>query len=166
MEYQLIRSRWKTLEICVKPGGILVVRAPMRLSKKDIEKFLAKKETWILEKQQKLRQVSPPKDYSPEEISELKRKTLELVIPRVSHFSALIGVTPTGIRITEAKKRWGSCTAKNSLNFSFLLAEKPAVFIDSVVIHELCHIVYHNHSREFWELVRKYDAHFPGKRPS
>lgn len=165
MEYQLIRSRRKTLEICVKPGGILVVRAPMRLPKTDIEKFLAKKEKWILEKQQKLKDISSAKEYSPEETAEMKRKTLQLVTPRVSHFAALIGVTPTGIRVTEAKKRWGSCTAKNSLNFSFLLAEKPAVFIDSVVIHELCHIIYHNHSREFWELVQKYDTHFPGKRP-
>ncbi len=165
MEYQLIRSRRKTLEICVKPGGGLVVRAPMRLPKAKIEEFLLQKQQWILQKQQLMAEKPIEPDYSPEEILQKKSRTLERVTPRVAYFAAQIGVQPAGIRVTEARKRWGSCSAKNHLNFSFLLADKPPEFIDSVVIHELCHILHHDHSPAFWALVRQYDPHFPGKRP-
>lgn len=165
MEYQLIRSRRKTLEISVKPGGLLVVRAPMRLSKAKIEEFLLHKQQWILQKQKQMAEKPIGPDYSPEEILQRKVRTLERVTPRVAYFAEQIGVQPAGIRVTEARKRWGSCSAKNRLNFSFLLADKSPEFIDSVVIHELCHILHHDHSPEFWALVQRYDAHFPGKRP-
>lgn len=165
MEYQLIRSRRKTLEISVKPGGALVVRAPLRLPKKQIEAFLLQKQEWIAEKQRTMANKPAPKTYSPQEIAVMKKKALERILPRVEYFAALMGAQYTGVRITGAQKRWGSCSAKNSLNFSFLLAEKPAEFIDSVVIHELCHTFCHDHSPAFWKMVRQYDLHFPGKRP-
>ena len=66
MEYQLIRSRRKTLEISVKPGGLLVVRAPMRLSKAKIEEFLLHKQQWILQKQKQMAEKPIEPDYSPE----------------------------------------------------------------------------------------------------
>lgn len=165
MEYQLIRSRRKTLEISVKPGGLLVVRAPLRLPKKQIEEFLLQKQSWILEKQKTMAEKPSPKEYAPEEMAAMKQKVLERILPRVEYFAALMGADYSGVRVTGAQKRWGSCSAKNSLNFSFLLAEKPLEFIDSVVIHELCHTFHHDHSPAFWQMVRRYDLHFPGKRP-
>ncbi len=165
MEYQLIRSRRKTLEISVKPGGLLVVRAPLRLPKKQIEEFLLQKQSWILEKQKTMAEKPACKEYTPEEMEKMKQKALERILPRVEHFAALMGADYSGVRVTGAQKRWGSCSAKNSLNFSFLLAEKPLEFIDSVVIHELCHTFHHDHSPAFWQMVRRYDLHFPGKRP-
>ena len=165
MEYQLIRSRRKTLEIAVQPGGLVVVRAPLRLSREKIEDFLLRKQDWISAKQKQLAEKPPVPQYTPEVIASMKARTLALVTPRVESFSKKIGVAPTGIHITSARKPWGSCSGKNSLNFSFLLADKPPAFIDSVVIHELCHILHHDHSPAFWALVRQYDPHFPGKRP-
>ena len=165
MEYQLIRSRRKTLEISVKPGGNLVVRAPLRFPKKQIEAFLLQKQNWILEKQKMMAEKPIPQEYSPEAVKAMTQEVLARVLPRVEYFAALMGAQYSGIRITEAKKRWGSCSGKNSLNFSFLLAEKPPEFLDSVVIHELCHTFHHDHSQAFWQMVKRYDPHFPGKRP-
>jgi predicted metal-dependent hydrolase len=57
------------------------------------------------------------------------------------------------IKITNAKKRWGSCSYKNNLCFSWRLAMTPLEVIDYVVVHELCHTIVKNHSKDFWELV-------------
>ena len=164
MDYELIRSRRKTLEISVRPGGALRVRAPLRMSVPQIEAFLRQKESWIAEKQARMAQLAPPRPYSPAEIAQMKARTLERVRPRVEHFARLMGVTPTSVSVTSAQKRWGSCSSTGKVHFSFLLAEQPPEFIDSVVVHELCHLVHHDHSPAFWDMVRRYDVHFRSKR--
>lgn len=165
MEYQLIRSRRKTLEISIQPGGTVVVRAPLRLPKKQIEAFLLQKQNWVLEKQKVMAEKPAPREYSPEEVAAMKQTALARILPRVEYYAHLMGAQYSGVSVTGAKKRWGSCSAKNSLHFSFLLAEKPPEFIDSVVIHELCHTFHHDHSPAFWQMVQRYDHHFPGQRP-
>lgn len=57
------------------------------------------------------------------------------------------------IGITSARTRWGSCSANGSLNFSWRLILAPIESVDYVVVHELVHTVFHNHSREFWKKV-------------
>ncbi|BAF69269.1 M48 family metallopeptidase [Nitratiruptor sp. SB155-2] len=60
-----------------------------------------------------------------------------------------------GLKITSAKKRWGSCTSKKNLNFSYRTVMLPPELIDYIIIHELSHLMYMNHSKEFWRLVEK-----------
>ncbi len=67
-----------------------------------------------------------------------------------------MGVSPTGIKINSAKKRYGSCTGENSLNFSLYLMDKPDEFINYVVIHELAHIRHHNHSKDFYKFIEQF----------
>jgi len=57
------------------------------------------------------------------------------------------------IGITSARTRWGSCSSNGSLNFSWRLVMAPIEAIDYVVVHELVHTVFHNHSRRFWKKV-------------
>ena len=59
------------------------------------------------------------------------------------------------IGITSARTRWGSCSANGSLNFSWRLIMAPLAAVDYVVVHELVHTVFHNHSRRFWKKVEK-----------
>jgi len=72
---------------------------------------------------------------------------------RVSYFSKLMSVSPTAVKITSAKTRWGSCSAKKSLNFSWRLVMAGDDVIDYVVVHELAHISEMNHSQRFWAIV-------------
>ena len=67
-----------------------------------------------------------------------------------------MGVTPTGLKITTARKRWGSCSGKNSLCFSCFLMDRPEAAIDLVVVHELCHIQVKNHGPAFYALLERY----------
>jgi len=74
---------------------------------------------------------------------------------RCMWFSLKTGDIPTTIRITDARKRWGSCTHKGGLNFSWRLIQAPPHIVDYVVVHELVHIGQPDHSRKFWNKVQK-----------
>ena len=66
-----------------------------------------------------------------------------------------MGVTPTGVKITAARSRFGSCSGKNSLCFSLYLMEYPEEAAEAVVVHELAHIRHHDHSPAFYAEVAK-----------
>ena len=64
-----------------------------------------------------------------------------------------MGLTPTGVRITGARRRFGSCSAKNSLCFSWRLMLYPQAAVDYVVVHELAHIAHKNHGPAFYACI-------------
>ena len=57
------------------------------------------------------------------------------------------------ITVREQKSRWGSCSAKNNLNFNWKLVLAPKEALEYVVIHEMCHLIHFNHSEKFWQEV-------------
>ena len=74
---------------------------------------------------------------------------------RCMWFSMKTVHVPTTIRVTDARQRWGSCTHKGGLNFSWRLIQAPPDIVDYVVVHELVHISQPDHSRKFWNKVRE-----------
>jgi len=83
-----------------------------------------------------------------------KQKALEKIIERVNLYSQITGWKFKSISITNAKKRWGSCGPKGSLNFSWRLIMAPLGVLDYVVVHELAHIPEKNHSKRFWDKIK------------
>ncbi len=156
-EYTIIRSQRKTLSLQVDKDCQITVRAPFYTSEREIELFLQEKKTWlekaIITQREK---VKKQKTYSPEEIEIFRKKAKEIIPDKVRYFSSIMGVTPTSVRINSAKTRYGSCSGKNSLNFSLYLMDKNEEFIDYVVIHELAHIKHHNHSKEFYSFIEMF----------
>lgn len=59
------------------------------------------------------------------------------------------------VRITSARTRWGSCSGKNNLNFTYRLCMAPLSVVEYVVVHELVHLKIRNHSNNFWNAVGK-----------
>jgi predicted metal-dependent hydrolase len=80
----------------------------------------------------------------------------DILEDRVEHFSRLMSLSPSGLRIKRMKTRWGSCSSAGNLNFNWVLVMAPLPVIDYVVIHELCHLVHMDHSKHFWDLVEQY----------
>jgi hypothetical protein len=73
---------------------------------------------------------------------------------RLEWYSTLSGIKYNKFSITDAQKRWGSCSTKGDLRFSWRLIMAPLSVIDYVVIHELTHLVEKNHSKKFWNKIR------------
>jgi len=72
---------------------------------------------------------------------------------RCSSFAAIIGKQPKSVGIKTYKSRWGSCHHDGRVYFNWRLIMAPEWIIDYVVVHELCHLIHHNHSKAYWQLV-------------
>jgi predicted metal-dependent hydrolase len=83
-----------------------------------------------------------------------KSEALKIIRERCEWYQGVVGCKPISIKITEAKKRWGSCGRKGSLNFSWRLIMAPMEVIDYLIVHELAHIGQLNHSKAYWSKVR------------
>lgn len=156
-EYTVIRSRRRSLAVQVDKSCNITVRAPFFVSQKEIDAFMADKKEWlekaIIIQREK---AKTQKIYSDEEIKNLRQKAKEILPKKVKYYSDLMGVVPAAVKVNSAKTRYGSCSGKNSINFSLYLMDKDERFIDYVVVHELAHIKHHNHSKEFYAFVEKY----------
>ena len=155
--YELIRSGRKTLALEITRDCRVVVRAPRRLAKKHIDSFVEKHAAWIaqhLERQRRRAVLTPPPP-TVDELDALKAKARALLLPRVAFWSEKMGLSPTGVKITSARTRYGSCSGKNSLCFSCFLANAPEAAVDLVVVHELCHIRVKNHGPDFYALLEQ-----------
>lgn len=84
-----------------------------------------------------------------------KERALEIFTERVNYYSKQLKLYPKEIRISSAKRRYGSCSMANMLSFTFRLVMAPYPMIDYVIVHELVHIKVKNHSRHFWEYMEK-----------
>lgn len=153
-EYKIIRSNRKTVSIQVDSDCNITVRAPYIVSEKEIDRFVADKKGWL--EKAVLKQMNRSKnkrEYTADDIKLLRKKAKEVLPEKVHYYSKIMGVAPNSIKINSAKKRYGSCSGENNINFSLYLMDKDEKFIDYVVVHELAHIRHHNHSKEFYNFI-------------
>lgn len=83
---------------------------------------------------------------------------------RIELYAAKMGLARPDIKISNAGKRWGSCSPRGKLCFSWRLLMAPLSVVDYVVVHELAHIPIRNHSSKFWKFVRMFLPDFEGRR--
>jgi predicted metal-dependent hydrolase len=84
-----------------------------------------------------------------------RKQALEILTDRVQHFASQHGFQTPQVRISSARTRWGSCSARGILSFTWRLVMAPLPVIDYVVVHELVHLKVRNHSRQFWDQVNQ-----------
>ncbi|MGN0361655.1 MAG: M48 family metallopeptidase [Bilifractor sp.] len=162
-EYQVIRSRkrHKSITLQITPDERLVVRAPYYASTAEIQRFVSANQSWIdqnlarVKRQRAQRRMNPDERITEDEIRRLSELASHTIPPRAAYYASLMGVTYGRITIRHQKTRWGSCSAKGNLNFNCLLMLTPPDVQDYVIVHELCHRKQMNHSRLFWDEVRR-----------
>lgn len=93
-----------------------------------------------------------------------REKGLKKIIERINLYKNMIGVEPKNIRVMELQNRWGSCTEQGNLNFNFKCMMAPLSVIDYIVVHELAHIKYKDHSSDFWNIVDKVIPDYENKK--
>ena len=154
MEYRLIRKNRKTVSMKLQPDGSVVVTAPVWVSRRRIDDFVHRHVAWVERQRRRLAEREKwEESLTPDRVALLKMRARAELPPKIAHYAERLGVKPTGFKVTSAAKRFGSCNAKNSLCFSWRLMSYPEAAIDYVVVHELCHILHHDHSRAFYAAV-------------
>ena len=155
-EYRLIRSRRRTVGLEIKDGELLV-RAPLRASFTDIERVIANSRRWVekhleLDARERASRLPP---FTGDELRALAEKAAKIIPERVKYYAPLVGVEVKKITIRDQRTKWGSCSAKGNLNFNCLLMLAPPETVDAVVVHELCHLKYMDHSPAFYAEVTR-----------
>lgn len=156
-DIQIIRSKRKTLSLEIRRDEKIIVRAPMFVSDAEIEEFVSEHCAWIEKNLGKIQLQNEKKGnavrLTDAEVSALKKEGEKIFRQRVEHFAPMAGVAYGKISVKIQKTLWGSCSAKGNLNFNCLLLLMPREVLDSVVVHELCHRRYMNHSKAFYDMV-------------
>lgn len=156
LNYQVVYSARRNLGLEIRQGR-LIVRAPRGTPRSAVEDLIRKKQKWIREHLEKSRrnmeEAAGAGKLSHEELQALAERACTVIPERVRYFAPLIGVMPGRITIRNQKTRWGSCSAGGNLNFNCLLMLAPPEVLDSVVVHELCHMKEMNHSPRFYAEV-------------
>ena len=136
----------------------ILVRAPLRMPEERIRTFVESHGDWIARHldRQRQRAASAPPPPTEEEIQALKARARAELPPKIAYWSEKMGVVPTAFKVTAAKKRYGSCSARNGLCFSCFLMSCPPEAVELVVVHELCHIREKNHGPRFYALLERY----------
>jgi predicted metal-dependent hydrolase len=135
--------------------GIVTVKAPFGIDKKTIDNITLKHSRWIektIEREKKNKNLI--ENLSKERIKALKTEAKGYFKATVEKYSNILRLYPKDIRITSAMHRFGSCSSEGIICFSFRLMLYPEIAREYVVVHELCHLRYMNHSLKFYNLVK------------
>lgn len=90
----------------------------------------------------------------------LKQQALQYIPERLEQLSVKTQLSFKSVKIRQYKSRWGSCNNRGELSFNYLLMMAPDWVVDYVIVHELCHLQYLNHSTAFWQLVARFDPNY------
>lgn len=158
IQYQLVRSRRKSIGITLKPGGVIEVRAPLWLSEAQIKRAVLAKSDWIVRKQKQMQQQAAEPDLlmDSDAYNRYFRQAKETIPKRVQFYAKKMQESYGRVVIKDQKTRWGSCSTKRNLNFNWRLIMAPKEVLDYVVVHELSHLKHMDHSVKFWERVECY----------
>ncbi len=77
----------------------------------------------------------------------------EKINERINRYSPQIGKWPKKVIIKNQEKRWGSCSSLGVLRFNWKAIMAPITALDYIVVHELCHLKCHDHSKKYWRSV-------------
>jgi len=88
-------------------------------------------------------------------LSWFKQHAEAKLIEKVKRYAAMLDVKCTSVGIKTYKSRWGSCSSEGEIDFNWKIIMAPNRIVDYVVVHELCHLIHHDHSPKFWREVER-----------
>lgn len=88
------------------------------------------------------------------------KKTREFALPLLEDMSRELGMPYAALRVRHQRTRWGSCSAKGTISLNAKLLFLPPELVDHLLLHELCHTVFLNHSPRYWALVAKHQPDY------
>ncbi len=149
-------KRAKHLNISVRPYKGVRVAIPDGLSFKKAEEFVHSRTDWIkkhLDRMKRLEREHEAKSGTALDIDRVKAK--RKLSRRLNYLSAKYGFTYNRVFIRNQRTRWGSCSRKDNISLNMKLIRLPDELIDYVILHELVHTRFKNHSKQFWDELDK-----------
>lgn len=144
--------RARRLGLTVYPGGRLVLTLPEKADLTRIPRFIHAHSAWI---ERSVRRFAHKKKLpgGVKDYKENREKALALIQERLEHFNTHYRLKYGKVTVRDSRTRWGSCSKKGNLNFSYKLVHLSPELCDYVVVHELAHLKHFDHSPEFWATV-------------
>ena len=164
MKYEVKYSARRTLALCVKDCK-LIVRAPIGTPTEVIEKAINSHTAWIEKKiinQTEKKELT--EEFSDLQVKKLKKLAAIILKEKTESFSSIMGLKHGRITITSAKTRFGSCSSKGNISYSYRLILYPEEAIDYVVVHELAHLIEMNHSKRFYSIIERVLPDYKARR--
>jgi len=84
-----------------------------------------------------------------------KQHALAKLTEKTKRYAQTIDVTYASVGIKLYKSRWGSCSVEGDIDFNWHIIMAPNRIVDYIVVHELCHLIHHDHSPKFWKQVER-----------
>ena len=144
-----VSPRARSIIMRPEVGGLRVTAfrgASLAFVKGAIDKFRPS----LMKKQQMLKERP---QVTAEDVERMRQAAKALLPRRVAELAYMHGFHYEGLSIRDSKTRWGSCSGRNTISLSLYLMQVPEHLQDYVILHELCHTVYHDHSVRFWALM-------------
>lgn len=94
----------------------------------------------------------------------IKEYAYNLLLEKTKSFSLIMSVNPISIKIKDYRSRWGSCSFKGDISYNWKIIFAPIEVIEYLIIHELSHLIFFNHSKEFWLKVEEFQPNFKNYR--
>jgi len=177
-EIEVHYKKMKNIYLKVKPDGRLIVSAPIKTSNKYLKAFVESRIPWI---ESKLKKIAERQEFAAQlkedeillfgqsfkgKLSEARQQILLHEKITFYHdkywpFFETSGCEPIDIKYRKMRSTWGVCRpAIQTITFNKRLVHQPESFIEYVVLHELCHLLVPNHSRDFYDLLKRQMPHF------
>ena len=149
--------RARRIVISVNPCGEVHVSVPVRASLSRALAFVDLKKGWIFRHLAKTEQIKKSEAQFEELIETIDAAAAaENLIGRLRFLAQKNGFSCNKVTVRMQKTRWGACSPQNNISLNLKLAVLPGELIDYVIMHELVHTRFHDHSRKFWAELDKY----------
>lgn len=147
--------RARRIRVVIHRGRSVTTTLPFFVSYHQGEQFLRENRLWIVEKVQLLDRSKGSflSRGTKEEYDASRIPVKKLIEERLHFFQTIYNVSWERVSVRNQKTRWGSCSRKKNLSFSYRLLFLPEHLRDYVIVHEMCHLREMNHSAKFWALV-------------
>lgn len=154
ISYELTRKRVKNLNLRVERDGSIRVSAPARVSLAHVDAFVAGRADFIRKAQARLRGEQARIETMPDVPEAMCRQRFQAVLDRLLPLFGAYRLPPVTLRLRTMKSRWGSCAwATGAVTLNRRLYFAPPECLEYVALHELCHLVVHDHSPRFHALM-------------
>lgn len=158
LEYELKKSkRAKNIRLTVRSDATVLLTIPWWVPKYVGKKFFEAKKNWVIEQIRNM-QNEITNDYprlTKKDYLKNKERARKFILEKLNYYNRFYNFDYGRVSIRDTRTRWGSCSVDGNLNFSYKLLFLPEAMADYIIVHELCHLREHNHSKNFWLLVEK-----------